>query len=221
MNDISKTIKWAHKSWNPVTGCLNGCYYCYARKIYNRFKKSFSPQIHYNRLNEPCKALKPLRIFTCSVSDLWGLGVPAVWRNQIWKIMNACPQHNFLTLTKQPHRICSRIYKMEWPLLPKNLWLGITITGDGDEWRAEFIRKHKGIKFISFEPLIKKPLINLKGFDWIIIGAMSGLGSKKHAPKKEWILGLLSQAKSHKIPVFMKDNLKTVWPGVLRQEFPK
>ena len=31
-------IDWADASWNPVTGCLHGCAYCYARKIAERFR---------------------------------------------------------------------------------------------------------------------------------------------------------------------------------------
>ena len=31
-------IDWADSTWNPVTGCLHGCEYCYARKIAERFK---------------------------------------------------------------------------------------------------------------------------------------------------------------------------------------
>lgn len=30
-------IDWCDTSWNPVTGCLHGCEYCYARGIANRF----------------------------------------------------------------------------------------------------------------------------------------------------------------------------------------
>lgn len=30
-------IDWCDATWNPVTGCLHGCEYCYARKIANRF----------------------------------------------------------------------------------------------------------------------------------------------------------------------------------------
>ena len=26
-------IDWADASWNPVTGCMHGCEYCYARMI--------------------------------------------------------------------------------------------------------------------------------------------------------------------------------------------
>ena len=31
-------IEWCDYTWNPVTGCLHECPYCYARKIANRFK---------------------------------------------------------------------------------------------------------------------------------------------------------------------------------------
>ena len=30
-------IDWCDATWNPVTGCLHGCDYCYARKIAERF----------------------------------------------------------------------------------------------------------------------------------------------------------------------------------------
>lgn len=30
-------IDWADSTWNPVTGCLHGCEYCYARNIAYRF----------------------------------------------------------------------------------------------------------------------------------------------------------------------------------------
>lgn len=31
-------IDWCDTTWNPVTGCLHGCEYCYARKIAKRFE---------------------------------------------------------------------------------------------------------------------------------------------------------------------------------------
>lgn len=35
MNDTK--IEWCDMTWNPVTGCLRGCEYCYARKQAHRF----------------------------------------------------------------------------------------------------------------------------------------------------------------------------------------
>ena len=30
-------IEWCDSTWNPVTGCLNNCHYCYAKSIATRF----------------------------------------------------------------------------------------------------------------------------------------------------------------------------------------
>lgn len=36
---MNKTkIEWCDSTWNPVTGCMHGCEYCYARRIANRFQ---------------------------------------------------------------------------------------------------------------------------------------------------------------------------------------
>jgi protein gp37 len=36
---MNKTkIEWCDSTWNPVTGCLNGCEYCYARGMARRFE---------------------------------------------------------------------------------------------------------------------------------------------------------------------------------------
>lgn len=59
-------IDWCDSTWNPVTGCLRGCEYCYARRIAERFRaKEFSgaytvneeenvPRTNYE-LKEPVK----------------------------------------------------------------------------------------------------------------------------------------------------------------------
>ena len=39
-------IEWADATWNPVTGCLHGCEYCYARKIAERFKGCDTPSTY-------------------------------------------------------------------------------------------------------------------------------------------------------------------------------
>jgi protein gp37 len=52
---MNKTkIEWADSTWNPVTGCLHGCDYCYARKITNRF--GGASETHYNEcVGEECQ----------------------------------------------------------------------------------------------------------------------------------------------------------------------
>lgn len=34
-------IDWCDATWNPVTGCLHGCEYCYARRIAERFRPEY------------------------------------------------------------------------------------------------------------------------------------------------------------------------------------
>lgn len=47
MNRQSKNgIEWCDYTWNPVTGCLHGCDYCYARRMANRF--GGASETHHN-----------------------------------------------------------------------------------------------------------------------------------------------------------------------------
>lgn len=53
----SKTrIDWCDSTWNPVTGCLHGCEYCYARRIAERFGSKQKPEsIERSVLNAPVR----------------------------------------------------------------------------------------------------------------------------------------------------------------------
>lgn len=49
-------IDWADASWNPVTGCLHECEYCYARRIAERFGSNQMPIFtDYPVLHEPVR----------------------------------------------------------------------------------------------------------------------------------------------------------------------
>lgn len=49
-------IDWADATWNPVTGCLHGCEYCYARRIAERFGSKQMPIfVDYPVLDEPVR----------------------------------------------------------------------------------------------------------------------------------------------------------------------
>lgn len=38
-------IEWCDSTWNPVTGCLHNCPYCYAESIANRFGLPYAPKL--------------------------------------------------------------------------------------------------------------------------------------------------------------------------------
>lgn len=46
-------IDWCDSTWNPVTGCLHGCEYCYARKIAKRF--GGASETHNNECCHECQ----------------------------------------------------------------------------------------------------------------------------------------------------------------------
>lgn len=51
---MNKTkIDWCDSTWNPVTGCLHGCEYCYARGIANRFGANLSGENNLHELDNP------------------------------------------------------------------------------------------------------------------------------------------------------------------------
>jgi protein gp37 len=96
MNNVAKTIGWSDLSWNPITGCLGGCSYCYARAMARRFgrtdeERAFLPTFHPERLGEPARRKKPARIFVCSTSDLYGVGVDADWTLAVHDAMYGAP----------------------------------------------------------------------------------------------------------------------------------
>jgi len=212
-------IEWTDYSWNPITGCKHGCWYCYARKLAQRFKKvfpnGFEPTFYPERLKEPWELKKPSKIFVCSIADLFAPWTPPHWRNLVLIAMKNCPiKHTFQLLTKNPELIPPQRY-------PDNFWIGATVTTEGgDEKNIEPISQlNAKVRFISFEPLLGAPdftTYDLESIDWIIIGKLTG--SKKVKLRNSWLIDIREEARFWDIPIFEKDNLGLSNP---RQEFPR
>ena len=97
-------IDWCDCTANPVVGCLNGCAYCYARKINDRFHfidDWTKPQFFPERLKE-FESKKPKSIFVNSMSDI------AKWNDEwllaLYNAMLDNPQHRYIALTKDFER---------------------------------------------------------------------------------------------------------------------
>ena len=212
-------IEWCDMTWNPVTGCRNTCPYCYARRIYKRFKMNFAPAFHGSRLNEPTKIKTPQNIFVCSMGDLFGPWVPTRWILDVFDACSAAPQHNYLFLTKY-YRRYEELDDMA--LLPyrNNFWYGTTAVTIDDR----FFNSSDVNTFLSIEPIqmrlgnVLDEKVNLK---WIIVGAETGNRKDKIKPKKEWIVDLVMACSGAKIPLFMKNSLEEVCGDKLIQELPK
>jgi protein gp37 len=203
-------------SWNPIRGlCPVGCFYCYARAMYKRFKWDSEIRLDLDELMADFPK-KPSRIFVCSTFELFHpLADP--YRNNIFKHIGLLPEHTFIILTKMPERINRP--------MPDNIWLGVTVTGNSlaDTRRTEKLAQAKAhIKFISFEPILAEPwLVSLPlRPDWIIAGRLTGHG-KSEDPKRSTIEAIVEYGRVNDISIFLKNNLADIWGKPLIQEYPK
>ncbi len=215
-----QTIGWVDWTWNPVTGCKQGCAYCYAKEISMRFNgpDGFKPTFHAERLAAPQNTNPKMntpgghKVFVCSMADLFGTWVPNEWIDKVMQAVCDAPQWTFLFLTKNPARLTS----IQWP---DNAWVGATVdTQDRAKPTEQAMRKvNAAIRFISVEPMLT-PIVfeELSWCDWVIIGAQSAAnGLPEFQPEVAWHEALTTQATAAGCAVYHKANLR-----MRRMEWP-
>lgn len=219
-------VSWAGWTWNPITGCLHGCNYCYARGITGRFPNAFpagfTPLFREDRLNAPFNTQIPLkrlddpayrRVFVVSMGDMFGRWVPAEWIEKITAIEHGNPQWEYLHLTKFPARYVDL-------RMPASAWLGTSVDEQARVRIAEeaFRQVHDvKVTWLSLEPLnADLKFTDLSMFNWVVIGAQTqtvqpGVGRvPAFAPPLDWVLRITDQAEEAGCRVHWKPNLRTV-----------
>lgn len=187
MNLNPTTIEWVKNldgtqgfTWNPITGCLNGCEYCYACKLANgRLRSRYLANTHIAHQRNPLAFVEAefdpfyprfwedrmpyLRrypkggfgkagkgIFPCDMGDLFGKGVPKEWTEKVLSTIRYFGEHRFYLLTKQLETL------VQFSPFPANAWVGVTATDDNAyTFATHYLEKVEAkVKYISFEPLL-------------------------------------------------------------------
>lgn len=222
-DDSMGNIEWAQWSWNPITGCLHECPYCYARDIAERFyEQKFAPSLWPRRLSAPMNMRVPhgadvditkKNVFSNSMSDLYGRWVPDEWINAVLETMRGSPEWNFLMLTKFPKKAAEFAYSA-------NCWIGASVDMQARVKATEsaFERIECGVKWLSLEPLIE-PLTftNPQLFNWVVIG---GASKSSHTPEwvppADWVIRTAAQFLDHGASIYLKTNGRPrEHPGVI------
>ena len=240
-------INYLDEAWNPITGCegKNCKAHCWAREMVKRFPaihgiwdnrpdKWSGPipfsvaRFHPDRLEKPLHWKKPRKIGVCFMGDWMDDQVKQEWIDDILEVIDACPQHQFFSLTKRPENLEGKIYGFceNSPIgvlgagdAFLNLWNGVSITDQEDaDKKLPDLLKIPGKHWVSIEPCLSK--ISLRGYDgkiyrpwldthaypkmidFIVIGCESG--PHRRPCVIEWMIDVVEQCKSAGVPVFVK-----------------
>ena len=230
-NAANTSIDWASWTWNPVTGCLHGCEFCYAREIANSQRMAnagyafkFEPAFHEYRLDAPKNTRyrktehdRDGRVFVCSMADLFGKWVPDEWITAVFNSAMEAPEWEYLFLTKWPKR-----YSLLTDL-PK-AWFGASVIKQVDVERVERDMQSfdtNGIKWISLEPMLEPIVFNdLSWCNLVVIGSQTSTNQPEghvpaFAPQFDWVVDVVNQCREFNVPYYLKPNLGELKPGMV------
>lgn len=219
-NRPTTEISWTHHTFNPWIGCVKvspGCDNCYAEsdakrrgwatwgKDEPRHKTSvqyWKQPFVWNRQAEQRE-----RVFCASLSDIMEDRRDLdPWREELWPIIEATPNLDWLLLTKRP-QCFTKLLPKSWIESPRpNVWLLTTIESAEYLWRTDYLKSCPAVVHgLSMEPLLGPvPTLgeHLDGIDWVIAGGESQRGARPMNP--EWVRFIRDCCSQHEVAFHFK-----------------
>lgn len=226
---FNSNIEWTTHTFNPWWGCTkvsDGCKFCYAEALSNRYgHKVWGPGkprrlMSDNHWQEPLKwnadaqqqGLR-YRVFCASMADVFDERAPLGQLDRLWELIRRTPHLDWQLLTKRPERIEANLPN-DWGVGYDNVWLGTSVEDERVLNRIEYLVAMPAVvHFLSLEPLIGPlPELALEGIDWVIVGGESGPGARPI--NEQWVLDIRCQCQAANVPFFFKQ-----WGGVNKKKF--
>ena len=153
------------------------------------------------------------RVFCASLADVFDGEVVNGWRDDLWTLIKATPNLDWLLLTKRPDVMLAETQRLG---LPENVWLGVSVENQkcADERIPRLIETDAAIKFLSVEPMLgeidlsywlTEPL--LPNLQWVIVGGESGPGSRQM--QESWVQKIRVECEAANVAFLFKQ-----WGGV-------
>lgn len=146
------------------------------------------------------------RVFCASLADVFDNEVDPGWRADLFDLIAATPNLDWLLLTKRIGNVAAMVPGTWRPRYPLNVWLGGTIAN-----RKEMLRDAPklqatpaSVRFWSVEPMLddlgKIPSDLFP--DWVIAGGESGPAARPLSP--DWVRALRDQCAAAVVPFLFK-----------------
>jgi len=240
----NSTIEWTDHTFNQWIGCTPvgpGCDHCYAAAWSRRTGGPAWGQGQPRRRTSDANWKQPLkwerearrfgyrsRVFCASLADVFDNEVPDDWRADLWALIRATPNLDWLIVTKRIGN-AARMLPEDWGDGWPNVWLISTVVNqeEADRDIPKLLRTPAKVRGLSMEPLIgavdisrwlrPRQMPNADGYggdhhpgwttdfttlDWVIVGGESGPSAR---PMQDgWAESLRDQCVQERVPFFFK-----------------
>ncbi|MEK7882946.1 phage Gp37/Gp68 family protein [Methyloversatilis sp. NSM2] len=169
------------------------------------------------------------RVFCASLADVFDNEVPAAWRQDLFALIEATPNLDWLLLTKRIGNAEKMIHDARLSLVGStrliipdvlpNIWIGATICNQAEADRdiPKLLATPAAVRFLSVEPMLgpisfegmfaNPTRVNdgtnaLEALDWIIVGGESGPRARPMHP--HWARDLRDQCAAAGVPFLFK-----------------